>query len=86
MTLSIGLRPPPTPAPAVERGEQAVNAAVDMARRNPDWEGESPAADQKRALDRATKERALLDGAEILWADDIPSNKRNETRMQASER
>lgn len=62
-------------------GGQAMSAAVDMARKNPRWEGEAPVADQHRALARALRERSLLEGAEILWVDDRPSNNRNEARM-----
>src|ERR1700757_981886 len=31
-------------------GVQAMSAAVEMARKNPRWEGEAPVADQHRAL------------------------------------
>ena len=65
-------------------GGQAMSAAVEMARKNPHWEGEAPVADQHRALARAMRERKLLDGAEILWVDDRPSNNRNESRMLRS--
>jgi CheY-like chemotaxis protein len=65
-------------------GVQAMNAAIDIAQKNPQWQVEIPQADRKRALDRANKERALLEGAEILWVDDRPSNNRNETRMLRS--
>jgi CheY-like chemotaxis protein len=65
-------------------GGQAMSAAVEMARKNPHWEGEAPVADQHRALARALRERKLLDGAEILWVDDCPSNNRNEARMLRS--
>ena len=65
-------------------GVQAMSAAVEMARKNPRWEGEAPVADQHRALARALRERKLLDGAEILWVDDCPSNNRNEARMLRS--
>ena len=65
-------------------GGQAMSAAVEMARKNPHWDGEAPVADQHRALARAMRERKLLDGAEILWVDDCPSNNRNEARMLRS--
>src|SRR5579859_36112 len=65
-------------------GVQAMSAAVEMARKKPRWEGEAPVADQHRALARALRERKLLDGAEILWVDDCPSNNRNEARMLRS--
>jgi CheY-like chemotaxis protein len=38
-------------------------------------------ADRRRALERAEKERHRMEGAEILWVDDHPSNNRNEVRM-----
>lgn len=65
-------------------GVQAMSAAVEMARKNPEFGVEAPAADQQRALDRAQRERKLLDGAEILWVDDHPSDNRNESRMLRS--
>lgn len=66
-------------------GTLAMSAAVEMARKNPHWEGEAPpVVDQHRALARAMRERSLLDGAEILWVDDCPSNNRNEARMLRS--
>jgi CheY-like chemotaxis protein len=65
-------------------GGQAMNAAIDIAQKNPQWQVEIPQADRQRALDRASKERALLEGAEILWVDDRPSNNRNESRMLRS--
>jgi CheY-like chemotaxis protein len=43
-----------------------------------------PEADRKCALDRANRERSLLDGAELLWVDDVPSHNRNEGRMLRS--
>jgi CheY-like chemotaxis protein len=65
-------------------GGQAMSAAVEMARKNPRWQGEAPIADQHRALARALRERRFLDGAEFLWVDDCPSNNRNEARMLRS--
>ena len=60
---------------------QAMSAAIDLARKHPDWDSQVNEADRKRALDRAAKQRDLLEGAEILWVDDRPSNNRNEARM-----
>jgi CheY-like chemotaxis protein len=65
-------------------GGQAMNAAIDLAQKNPQWHVDIPQVDRQRALDRANKERELLDGAEILWVDDRPSNNRNEARMLRS--
>lgn len=61
-----------------------MNAAIELARKNPEWPVEVPAADREAALDRANTHRALFEGAEILWVDDHPSNNRNEARMLRS--
>jgi CheY-like chemotaxis protein len=63
---------------------QAMAAAIEMAAKNPRWNIVVPEADRVRALNRADKERALLEGAEILWVDDHPSNNRYEARMLRS--
>ncbi len=65
-------------------GGAALNAAIELAQKNPDWPVEVPAADREAALERANAHRALFEGAEILWVDDRPSNNRNEARMLRS--
>jgi CheY-like chemotaxis protein len=65
-------------------GSQALDAAIEMARKHPGWNVDVPEAARTRALQRARDQRALLDGAEILWVDDRPTNNRNETRMLRS--
>src|SRR5262245_48054512 len=65
-------------------GGAALNAAIELAQKNPDWPVEVPAADRKAALDRANTNRSVFEGAEILWVDDRPSNNRNEARMLRS--
>ena len=65
-------------------GGRALNAAIEVAQKHPNWRTEIPEADRKWALGRAEQERRLLDGAEILWVDDQPSNNRNEARMLRS--
>jgi len=65
-------------------GGQAMSAAIDLAAKNPAWNVEISQADRDKALERAKRERALLDGAEILWVDDHPTNNRNEARMLRS--
>jgi CheY-like chemotaxis protein len=68
-------------------GGQAMGAAIELARkdkRRVRMEVEIPESDRRRALDRAEKERSLLEGAEILWVDDVPSSVRNEARMLRS--
>jgi CheY-like chemotaxis protein len=63
---------------------QALGAAVELARKQVDPTLEVPQADRQAALDRAKREQRLLDGAEILWVDDVPSHNRNEARMLRS--
>jgi CheY-like chemotaxis protein len=65
-------------------GGAALDAAIELAQKNPDWPVEVPAADRKAALDRANANRSVFEGAEILWVDDRPSNNRNEARMLRS--
>jgi CheY-like chemotaxis protein len=65
-------------------GGAALNAAIELAQKNPDWPVEVPFADREAALERANTHRALFEGAEILWVDDRPSNNRNEARMLRS--
>jgi CheY-like chemotaxis protein len=65
-------------------GGAALDAAIELAQKNPDWPVEVPAADRKAALDRADANRSVFEGAEILWVDDRPSNNRNEARMLRS--
>jgi CheY-like chemotaxis protein len=62
-------------------GGAALNAAVELAQKNPDWPIEVPTADREAAVERANAHRHLFEGAEILWVDDRPSNNRNEARM-----
>lgn len=65
-------------------GGAAMDAAIELAEKNPDWPVEVSAADRKAALDRANAHRSVFEGAEILWVDDRPSNNRNEARMLRS--
>jgi hypothetical protein len=65
-------------------GGAAMDAAIEIAQKNPDWPVEVSVADRKAALDRANAHRAVFENAEILWVDDRPSNNRNEARMLRS--
>ena len=65
-------------------GGAALDAAIELAQKNSAWPVEVPAADRKAALDRASANRSVFEGAEILWVDDRPSNNRNEARMLRS--
>jgi len=65
-------------------GGQAMSAAIEVASKHPNWDVVVADADRQKALERANRERALIEGAEILWVDDVPSNNRNEARMLRS--
>lgn len=65
-------------------GGAAMAAAIQMAQKHPRWHVEISQDDRDKALARAEKSRALIEGAEILWVDDKPSNNRNEARMLRS--
>lgn len=60
---------------------QAMNAAIEMGRTREGGPLNVPQGERDRVLARANRDRARLDGAEILWVDDKPSNNRNESRM-----
>ncbi len=67
-------------------GSQALNAAIELAQKTSDSCLTVPLGDRLNALSRANNERDLVEGAEILWVDDTPSNNRNEARCcEASE-
>ena len=68
-------------------GGTALDAAIrsiEIVNKTTGLSVEVPVADRQAALDRANANRALFEGAEILWVDDAPSNNRNEARMLRS--
>jgi CheY-like chemotaxis protein len=65
-------------------GGAAMDAAVDLAAKHPEWDVKVPPAARRSALKYAQEHRAAFEGAEILWVDDVPSNNRNEARMLRS--
>lgn len=56
-------------------GGAAMDAAIELAQKNPEWPVEVPATERKAALDRAHAHRSLFESAEILWVDDRPSTR-----------
>jgi CheY-like chemotaxis protein len=69
---------------ALSGGERAMDAAFEIAAKNPKWPAEASEQDRHRALEQAKMRRKVFEGAEILWVDDHPSNNRNESRMLRS--
>ncbi len=61
--------------------EDSIDAAIELAEKNPQWKVEIPPADKKRVLNRAKQHLAIFRQAQILWVDDHPENNRNERRM-----
>jgi CheY-like chemotaxis protein len=65
--------------------DQALSAAIQNIELDATLERAAPIFipqhDRDLALERANRERARLDGTEILWVDDQPANNRNEARM-----
>jgi CheY-like chemotaxis protein len=69
---------------ALSGGGQAMNAAFEIADKNPKWAAHASEQDRQNALEKAKANRKVFEGAEILWVDDQPSNNRNESRMLRS--
>jgi CheY-like chemotaxis protein len=69
---------------ALTGGEQAMEAAFEIAAKNPKWDAAASEEDRQQALDKAKARRKVYEDAEILWVDDRPSNNRNEARMLRS--
>jgi CheY-like chemotaxis protein len=68
-------------------GGTALDAAVrsiELANKTTGVSVDVSIEDRKSAIDRANANRALFEGAEILWVDDSPSNDRYESRMLRS--
>lgn len=65
-------------------GQQGLDAAFEVAAKHPNWPAEATEEERRQAIDRAKANRTLIEGAEILWVDDRPSNNRNESRMLRS--
>jgi CheY-like chemotaxis protein len=69
---------------ALSGGERAMDAAFEMANKNPKWSAEATEHERQKALEKAKARRKIFEGSEILWVDDRPSNNRNESRMLRS--
>lgn len=60
---------------------EAIDAAVAVAEKHPNWQVKVPEADRECAARRAARMQSVLQGAHILWVDDVPANNINEQRM-----
>ena len=61
--------------------KKTVTSAIELAEKSPKWPVTIPEKDKELVLERVKNHAKLLQGAKILWIDDLPENNRNETRM-----
>jgi CheY-like chemotaxis protein len=61
--------------------QNAIDAAIELAEKSPQWKVEIPPAEKRQALRRARQRAGLFKGAQLLWVDDHPENNLNERRM-----
>ncbi len=61
--------------------EDSIDAAIELAEKNPQWKVEMLPTDKKRALNRAKQHLDIFRQAQILWVDDHPEHNVNERRM-----
>lgn len=63
--------------------QESLDAALELAEKNPQWKVDVSREQKERALNRARHHWKLFRGARILWVDDHPENNINERRMFA---
>ena len=61
--------------------KNSIDAALELADKNPKWKIEVPEAAKKNVLNRAKEHFNVFQNATILWIDDNPENNLNEWRM-----
>jgi CheY-like chemotaxis protein len=61
--------------------QEAIRAAVDLAKKHPKWKVQVSSEQERLAMDRASHHQDLLKGTRILWVDDVPQNNTNEIKM-----
>lgn len=61
--------------------EDSIDAAIELAEKNPQWKVEILPTDKKRVLNRAKQHLDIFRQAQILWVDDHPEHNVNERRM-----
>ncbi len=59
----------------------SIDAALDLAEKNPQWKVEVTPFQRENVLNRAGQHRHIFQNAKILWVDDVPKNNRNELKM-----
>jgi len=59
----------------------SIDAALQLADKNPKWKVKVPKKDRQNVLNRAREHLPIFQGAAMLWVDDNPENNLNEWRM-----
>jgi CheY-like chemotaxis protein len=59
----------------------AIDDALELAEKSPQWQVHISPGDKRRALNRARRHHEVFRGAQFLWVDDHPENNVNERRM-----
>ncbi len=60
---------------------EAIDSAIELAEKSPQWNVEVPSMDKEKVLRRVKQHMKILQDATILWVDDHPENNRNERKM-----
>jgi len=61
--------------------KNSIDAALELADKNPKWKVDVPDAARKNVLNRAKEHLDVFRNSSILWIDDNPENNLNEWRM-----
>ena len=61
--------------------KDSIDAAIELARKDPNWKVEVPLKEKNIALNRAKQHLHVFTEAQILWVDDHPENNLNERKM-----
>lgn len=60
---------------------EAIESAIELAEKSPQWNVVVPNADKEKVLKRIKHHMKILQDVTILWVDDHPENNRNERKM-----
>ena len=61
--------------------EASINAAIEVAKKSPQWHVEISPEETEQAVARAKRHVSLFKSASFLWVDDRPENNLNERKM-----
>jgi len=61
--------------------EASINAAIELAKKSPQWQVAISPEETERAIARAKRNVSFFKSASFLWVDDHPENNLNERKM-----